>query len=80
MVISLKRLAEWAKFLTAFVVLTLILYQVIAFFTHWIQPSHRYGEPKGRAVKVFAHYGQPGERIEEVSLTERLRLFYWLGE
>ncbi|MFC4078167.1 DUF4227 family protein [Salinithrix halophila] len=80
MVISLKRLAGWAKFLTAFLVLTLILYQGIALFSQWIQPSHRYGEPRGGAVKVFAPYGKPEVRVEEISLTDRLRLFYWLGE
>ncbi|PTX50881.1 uncharacterized protein DUF4227 [Melghirimyces profundicolus] len=80
MVFSLRRLAAWAKFLTMFVILTLIFYQVIAWISHWIQPTYRYGEPKGPAVKVFAPHGETGTTGGLTDLTERLLLFYWLGE
>lgn len=80
MIISLKKLAEWARFLTLFVILTMIFYLGIAMVTQWVQPSHRYGEPKGRAVKVFAP-SQPEDKGQgTMDLKERLKLFYWLGE
>jgi hypothetical protein len=81
MVISLKRLAEWAKFLMLFLILTLVMYQVIALLSQWMKPAHRYGEPKGRAVKVFAPYEPDGRFQEDASVfPDRLLLFYWLGE
>ncbi|EGK14212.1 hypothetical protein HMPREF9374_0360 [Desmospora sp. 8437] len=80
MIIPLRRLAAWAKFLILFVILTLILYQVIAILSQWMLPTHRYGEPKGRAVKVMAPLEEPGRRGDLADIKDRLRMFYWLGE
>lgn len=80
MVIPLRRLAAWAKFLMMFVILTLVLYQAIAFLSQWMQPTYRYGEPKGRAVKVFAPMEETGRWRDLTDIKDRLRIFYWLGE
>lgn len=77
---SIRRLLEWGKFLLLFVLLTLFLYQVIGFFAEYTEPTKRYREPKGRAVKVFAPFGVPRESSLAESWKERLFLFYWLGE
>ncbi|MDA8353277.1 MAG: DUF4227 family protein [Firmicutes bacterium] len=80
MIFSLRRMAGWAKFLTKFVILTLVLYQLIAWVSHWLEPVHRYGEPKGPAVKVFASHGDAGAGGGLTDIKQRLLLFYWLGE
>ncbi len=67
-------------FLILFVILTLVLYEAISILSQWMQPTHRYGEPKGRAVKVMAPSEKPSGRGDLADITDRLRMFYWLGE
>lgn len=80
MVVSLRRLLEWAKFLILFVLLTLLLYQVIGFLAEYTEPTKRYRTPTGRAVKVFAPFGVPEQTTLAQEWKERLFLFYWIGE
>lgn len=44
----------------------------------WIYPVDKYREPHGKAVKVFRW--EDGLDKEHMTFTERLRLYYWLGE
>jgi hypothetical protein len=78
MIISLRRWVEWGKFFLLFILLTLLFYQLIAFFGPLLEPKPRYREPSGRAVKVFAQMGT--HPSEEMGIKERLLLFYWMGE
>ncbi|OYD09782.1 DUF4227 family protein [Paludifilum halophilum] len=80
MIISLRRLAGWAKFLTLFLILTLILYHLTALISQWIHSAPPYSEPKGRAIKVFAPLESAGASSETLEIGERVKLFYWLGE
>ncbi|PTM58596.1 DUF4227 family protein [Desmospora activa] len=78
---SLRRVADWIQWLTMFIIWTMILYHVIAILSSWMEPDHRYGEPKGRAVKVFApSAGQTGYETLWMEIGDRLRLFYRMGE
>lgn len=77
MIVSLRRWMYLAKFLTAFLVLTYMLFHALQLLSGWIEPTQRYKEPNGRAVKVF----QPGAADDaSASMTERLKFFYWYGE
>jgi hypothetical protein len=79
--LSLKRLAGWVQWLTLFVIWTMILYHVVALFSSCLEPTHRYGEPKGRAIKVFAPtLEQESDVTLWAQIGDRLRLFYRIGE
>lgn len=81
MIISLKRLKEWGKFILLFVLFTLLVYQVMAFFAHYLQPHTIYEEPSGGAIKVFAPQEEevaPQSTWNEIE--NRLLTFYELGE
>lgn len=81
MIISTKRIKEWLMFLFLFVLFTLLVYQVMAFFSPLFEPNSMYKEPTGDAVKVFADYGK---QQQQISMTEQLRnrllWFYQIGE
>lgn len=80
MVVSLRRLMEWIKFLLLFVLFTMLLYQVFSLFSDWLQPRYPYREPAGRAVKVFAPYSIGSSDHQTMDIGERLLLFYRIGE
>lgn len=77
MIVSMRKWVERAKFMVLFVVLTIVLYQVLAVLNTWLQPVHKYRQPEGRAVKVFR---QDTSTMDAPSISERLKLFYWYGE
>lgn len=77
MVISYRKWWNRLKFIVTFIVLTFIMYHVLAYVSDWIGPVNKYREPNGRSVKVFRdHGGLTGNE----SIADRLRLFYWYGE
>lgn len=67
-----------AKFLTVFLLGTYVMYELLFTVSTWIAPVDKYREPHGRAVKVFQH--DPHMTMDPDTFSERLRLFYWLGE
>jgi len=77
MIFSLRKWIERAKFIVLFVILTYVLYQMLAVITAWMEPTHRYRQPTGSAVKVFS---QQTDSMDAVDMAERLKLFYWYGE
>ncbi|MDF2922055.1 MAG: hypothetical protein K0R57_969 [Paenibacillaceae bacterium] len=77
MILSLRKWIERAKFIALFVVLTFVLYQILAVLSSWMQPVHKYRQPVGRSVKVFQ---QEKGTMDAESISERLKLFYWYGE
>lgn len=81
MIISTKRMKEWLTFLLLFVLFTLLVYQVMAFFAPLFEPNSMYKEPSGDAVKVFADYGrQLSQASFSEQVRERLLWFYEIGE
>ena len=80
MIVSLRRLVEWIKFLILFVLFTILVYQVLALFSDWLQPRYPYREPAGRAVKVFAPVSPGGPGPLSVDIGERLLLYFRIGE
>ncbi|MGN7380891.1 DUF4227 family protein [Paenibacillus sp. SAFN-117] len=77
MILSVRKWVQRFKFLITFIVLTYLMYLLLAVISEWIQPADRYKEPGGRAVKVF----QPGRLAEEPDgMIDRLRMFYWYGQ
>jgi hypothetical protein len=81
MIISVRRLKDWSKFMLLFFLLTLLLYQVISFFAPYFRSNILYREPIGGAVKVFSQtepsYYKPTLWDE---MKNRLFIFYELGE
>lgn len=77
MIVSMRKWIERAKFMVLFVVLTLVLYQLLAVLNSWLQPVHKYRHPEGSAVKVFH---QDTGTMDAANISERLKLFYWYGE
>ncbi|MBA4495701.1 DUF4227 family protein [Paenactinomyces guangxiensis] len=80
MIISLRKMKEWTKFILLFVLFTLLLYQIMAFLAPYWRPDVMYKEPSGGAVKVFAYQDAPSERDPLSEIKNRLLIFYWLGE
>jgi len=77
MIVSYRKWLSRAKFIATFVILTFLLYHVMAIVSNWIQPLDKYRHPTGKSLKVFSHVGGIHEND---SISERLRLFYWYGE
>ncbi|MFE5317089.1 DUF4227 family protein [Paenibacillus sp. NPDC056579] len=77
MIFSFRKLKDQMKFMVVFVVFTYALYHLLVLVTHWIEPTHRYRQPAGKAVKVFQDHVMI---TDQGPMGERLKLFYWLGE
>jgi hypothetical protein len=77
MIWSMRKWLEKLKFVVVFVLLTYLLYHVLLVVSGWIPPMEKYGQPKGKSVKVFQQHASIGD---QGSLADRLRLFYWYGE
>ncbi|PZE22016.1 DUF4227 family protein [Paenibacillus xerothermodurans] len=77
MVLYVRRWVEWSKYVILFVVFTYALYHMLITVSQWIEPTERYKEPTGRAVKVFNNHLSLSD---QGSMGDRLKLFYWLGE
>ncbi|WP_127585938.1 DUF4227 family protein [Paenibacillus koleovorans] len=78
MIFSVRRWLIRAKFLFLFVVLTISVYWLFQWIAGWTEPTQRYREPHGRAVKAFEHEQQVIS--EKGTLADRLLFFYWYGE
>ena len=77
MIISLRKWLRLGRFLVLFVLFTYVLYYTFQVVSQWIVPAQRYKEPMGEAVKAFY---QQDPYNGEMSVRDRLRLFYWIGE
>ena len=81
MVISLRKVKQWVKFLLLFTLFTLLLYQLFMILAPYFQPDFLYEEPSGGAVKVIAQNIDTHESPSMLKeMKERLLLFYWMGE
>lgn len=80
MIISVRKLKEWGKFLFLFTLFTLLLYQILAFFTPLWRPDVMYREPRGGALKVFAPSEETSPTTISSEIKNRLLIFYWIGE
>lgn len=80
MIISVRKMKEWIKFLLLFVLFTLLLYQLMAFFAPYLRPDMIDREPTGGAVKVFARQEAEPKSTAMREIKSRLLIFYWLGE
>lgn len=77
MIFSFRKLKDQMKFVLVFVLFTYALYHLLVVVTQWIEPTHRYRQPTGKAVKVFQDHVTI---TEQGPMAERLKLFYWMGE
>lgn len=79
MIFHLRKWMNRLRFAIVFVAFTFVMYHILVLVSNWIEPTQKYREPLGRAVKVF----QPNDHIsfqQGTSMGERLKLFYWIGE
>ncbi|KEQ26175.1 DUF4227 family protein [Paenibacillus tyrfis] len=67
------------RFALLFVVFTFALYHVLLVVTRWLEPEPKYKEPAGRAVKAFQN-GHVAAVPDKITISERLKLFYRIGE
>ena len=65
------------KYIAVFIILTVALYELFRLIGGWIEPTGRYREPTGKAVKVFS---QDESSMEPRTAAERLLFFYKYGE
>lgn len=75
------RIGKWLerlRFGLLFIVFTFALYHLLLIVTQLMEPMPRYKEPGGRAVKVFQNESAVAVNPEDMS--DRLKLFYWIGE
>ncbi|MBE1446046.1 DUF4227 family protein [Paenibacillus sp. OAS669] len=77
MIFSLRKWVGRLKFLLVFALFSYAMYHMLLAITQWIEPTQRYKEPTGRAVKVFQNHVM---MTEQGPMSERLKLFYWIGE
>ena len=66
------------RFLLLFMAFTFAMYHMLLLVTRFIEPMPKYKEPAGSAVKVFQN--EQASATQPVSMGERLKLFYWIGE
>ncbi|MCY9517183.1 DUF4227 family protein [Paenibacillus apiarius] len=78
MIVPVRKLLERLKFIALFLLLTYAMAHLFGTVTEWISPVDKYREPHGKAVKVFQ--ADEDANLEPATFTDRLRLFYWLGE
>lgn len=82
MVISLKRVIRWVKFILLFILCTFLIYQFIHWMAPWMDPNSWNSLPHDGAIKVFVN--RTGLLENNLSWAEqmknRLLIFYWLGE
>lgn len=77
MVLSVRRWARRLLFLVLLTLLTIAMYGGCRFIAVWITPEDPYRIPQGSAHKVFQSQLM---LVEDATLADRLRLFYWYGE
>jgi hypothetical protein len=65
------------RFALIFCVFTYAMYHMLIVVSQWIEPTQRYKEPSGSAVKVFQNQVSLSD---QGTMRERLKLFYWMGE
>lgn len=79
MIVHLRKWLERLKFLLLFLLLTFLFSHVFQALTAWMEPNDPYRKPNGHAVKAFQEQDVLPV-MEDMSVGERLRLFYWYGE
>lgn len=77
MIISVRKIGSFLRFVFWFAALTLFFYYVLGLVSRWVAPPDPYRVPVGHAVKAFQPEGSPDKRV---SPGDRLRLYYWYGE
>lgn len=65
------------EFTLFFLIVTVIVHSLFAWFHSWLLPADPYKEPEGRAYKVFRSGAGDDP---DASPGDRLRLFFWIGE
>lgn len=78
MIFHVRRFASRLRFLLLFSAFTFLMYHLLLLVTSWMEPTQKYREPTGRAVKVFQE--EPLTLTDSFSMGERLKLFYRIGE
>jgi hypothetical protein len=76
MVFSVRRAVRLTKLFLVFIVLTCLIYRLIAEGDVWFQQDRKYREPTGRAVKVFQ---QEALQEEQWTFVDRVKRFYLYG-
>lgn len=75
------RIRKWMgrmRFVLLFLTFTFAMYHMLLMINRFIEPVPKYKEPAGRALKVFQN--EHASISPSVSMGERLKLFYWIGE
>ncbi|ALS22760.1 DUF4227 family protein [Paenibacillus naphthalenovorans] len=75
------RIRKWMgrmRFMLLFLAFTFAMYHILLMVTRFIEPMPKYKAPAGGAVKVF--HNEHAAIFPSVSMGERLKLFYWIGE
>lgn len=80
MIFHLRKWMDRLRFVLVFVAFTFIMYHMLILVTNWIEPTQKYKEPLGRAVKVFGPEEHVSLNQGTSTMGERLKLFYWIGE
>ncbi|CAM3566304.1 YqzK family protein [Marinicrinis lubricantis] len=76
MIIHLGRWLERIKFIGMFVIMTYAFSYVYQWVTDWIDPTEKYKQPEGNAVKAFS----VEDDMQSMNTVDRLKWFYWYGE
>ncbi|GIQ69408.1 DUF4227 family protein [Xylanibacillus composti] len=79
MIVHLRKWLERLKFLLLFLLLTYLFSHVFQALSAWMEPNDPYRKPNGHAVKAFQEQ-EAQHAVEDMTVMERLRLFYWYGE
>lgn len=79
MIIPLGKWLERLKFAVVFLILTSVLYFAGEAIMGWLDSDVDYGPPQGKAEKVIQIQEYPPP-VDVTSFTDRLRLFYQIGE
>ncbi|TVY11537.1 DUF4227 family protein [Paenibacillus cremeus] len=79
MIFHLRKWTERFRFVLLFIAFTFVLYHGLMLVSRLLEPTPKYKEPAGHAVKVFQS-DLSGIPDAFLGMGERLKLFYRIGE
>lgn len=77
MIFSFRKFKNRLKFLITLLLFAIIMYLAMGMINERIQTVPKYKQPTGSSMKVFQ---QEAIAEQQITLLDRLQLFYWLGE
>lgn len=81
MVISLRKISRLLQMIILVCLFSFVLFKMFSAVNVWIQPTDKYRDPTGDALKVNSDlYNAQVDSVWLDNMLQRLKQFYYLGE